>query len=100
MIKYFGIIVSTRIIVFSKKINLIRATKPKNKKIVNSANNELVNLRSTINRKGIPENENLGKIVNIAETIRSFIDQQKSKGRPSDLPRVAKVSEFKVLEHK
>ena len=60
----------------------------------------MVNLRSTINRKGIPENENLGKIVNIAETIRSFIDQQKGKGRPSDLPRVAKVSECKVLEHK
>ena len=58
----------------------------------------MVNLRSTINRKGIPENKNLEKIVNIAETIRNFIDQQ--KGRPSDLPRVAKVSECKVLEHK
>ena len=43
---------------FQQKIDLIRSAEPKNKKLVNNDNNELINLRSTTNRKGIPDNEN------------------------------------------
>ena len=46
---------------FQQKIDLIRSTEPKNKKLVNNDNNELINLR-----KGIPDNENLKKMINIA----------------------------------
>ena len=51
---------------FQQKIDFIRSTEPKNKKLVNNDNNELINLRSTTNRKGIPDNENPKKMINIA----------------------------------
>ena len=38
--------------------NLIRAKQAKNEEEVNNINDELINLRKTINRKEIPENQN------------------------------------------
>ena len=40
---------------------LIRATQAKNETLVNNFNNGLINLRNAINKKEIPENENLKK---------------------------------------
>ena len=51
----------------------------------------MIDLINAINKKEIPENENLNKIANIVEKILYFNKQQKGKGRLSDLPHVAKV---------
>ena len=63
----------------------------KNEQLVNNINDGLIDLMNAINKKEIPENENLNKIANIAEKILYFNKQQKGKGRLSDLPHVAKV---------
>ena len=55
---------------------LIRAKQVKNKQLVN---NELIDLRNTINKKELSENENLNKIVDIVEKIINFDKQQKGK---------------------
>ena len=49
--------------------DLIRATQTKNEQLVNNVNDGLVDLRSIIIRKEIPENKNPNKIVDIAEKI-------------------------------
>ena len=58
--------------------------KMKMKKIVKNINDSLINLRSSINRKKIPENESLKNIVNIAEKTLDFNKKQKGNGLPSD----------------
>ena len=60
--------------------DLISAEQNKNEKLVNNINNGLIDLRSDINRKEIPENENLEKVVDIVEKILYFNKQQKGKG--------------------
>ena len=52
----------------------------KNEKIVKNINESLINLRDSINSKETPQNENLKKMVNIAERIIDFHKQQKGKG--------------------
>ena len=49
--------------------DLIRATQTKNEQLVNNVNDGLIDLRSIIIRKEIPENKNPNKIVDIAEKI-------------------------------
>ena len=49
--------------------DLIRATQTKNEQLVNNVNDGLIDLRSIISRKEIPENKNPNKIVDIAEKI-------------------------------
>ena len=49
--------------------DLLRATQTKNEQLVNNVNDGLVDLRSIIIRKEIPENKNPNKIVDIAEKI-------------------------------
>ena len=49
--------------------DLIRATQTKNEQLVNDVNDGLIDLRSIIIRKEIPENKNPNKIVDIAEKI-------------------------------
>ena len=49
--------------------DLIRATQTKNEPLVNNVNDGLIDLRSIIIRKEIPENKNPNKIVDIAEKI-------------------------------
>ena len=51
----------------------------KKDKIVKNINESLINLRSSINSKEIPETENLKKIVNIVEKIMDFNKQKKVK---------------------
>ena len=51
----------------------------KKDKIVKNINESLINLRSSINSKEIPENENLKKIVNIVEKIMDFNKQKKGE---------------------
>ena len=60
--------------------DLFKADKNKNDKIEYLVINELVQLMEDISIKEIPENENLKKVVNIVEKIRSFNEQQKGKG--------------------
>ena len=52
--------------------HLISAKQNKNEKLVNNVNNGLIDLRNNINRKEIPENENLKKVVEIIEKILDF----------------------------
>ena len=49
--------------------DLLRATQTKNEQLVNNVNDGLIDLRSIIIRKEIPENKNPNKIVDIAEKI-------------------------------
>ena len=49
--------------------DLIRATQTKNEQLVNNVNDGLIDLRSIIIRKEIPENKNPNKLVDIAEKI-------------------------------
>ena len=49
--------------------DLIRATQTKNEQLVNNVNDGLIDLRSIIIRKEIPENKNPNKIVDIAKKI-------------------------------
>ena len=58
----------------------------------------MIDLANAINRKEIPENENPEKVVNVVEKILYFKKQQKGKGFPLDLARVAKVSDRKVFD--
>ena len=44
----------------------------KNEKLLNNINDGLIDLRSDINRKEIPENENLNKVTDIVEKILDF----------------------------
>ena len=61
---------------------LIRAKQVKNKQLVNNRTDELIDLRNTINKKEISENENPNKIVDIVENILGFNQQQNGKGHP------------------
>ena len=56
----------------------------KNEKNVKNIDESLIRLINSIDSKKIPENENLKKIVNIAEKILDFTKQQKGKGCASD----------------
>ena len=51
-----------------------------NEQLVNNVNDGLIELRSSIIRKEIPENEDSNKILDIVEKILDFNKQQKSKG--------------------
>ena len=73
--KYFQINQSIRIHRFSK--HLISAKQNKNEKLVNNINNGLIGLRNDINRKEIPKNENLKKVIDIAKTIWTLINNKK-----------------------
>ena len=73
-----------------------------NDQIVKHINDALIELKKDINRKKIPKNENANKIVDIVEKILNFNEQQKGKGLPSDLARIAhlaKISDHKVSDH-
>ena len=65
MMKYFGVILS---------INYFQV---KNDQIINNINDRLIDLRSAINRKEIPENENPKKIENIVEKFSTLIISNK-----------------------
>ena len=58
------------------------ADKTRNKKIVNNANNTLIELRSAVNRSKIFNNGNPEKVIDIVEEIVNFNKQEKGKGLP------------------
>ena len=64
--------------------DLIRA---KNEQLVNNIHDGLIDLRNTIIRKEIPEDENPNKIADIVEKILDFNKQQKDKGIKILTPR-------------
>ena len=59
---------------------MIRANQTKNEQLVNNISDELINLRNSVNRKEIPENENSNKIVDIVEKSSTLISKKKGKG--------------------
>ena len=59
---------------------MIRANQTKNEQLVNNISDELINLRNSVNRKEIPENENSNKIVDIVEKSLTLISKKKGKG--------------------
>ena len=61
--------------------------------------NDRLNKKKYINMKKIPENENQNKIVDIVGKILDFSKQQKGKGIPLDLPRVAWVVKISECKH-
>ena len=64
---------------FSAK-DLIRASQAKSAQLVNNVNDRLIDLRNSIIKNEIPENESRNKIVDIVEKILEFNKQQKGKG--------------------
>ena len=59
---------------------MIRANQTKNEQLVNNISDELINLRNSVNRKEIPENENSNKIVDVVEKSSTLISKKKGKG--------------------
>ena len=62
--KYFSIVLCI--------FRLFCVKQNKNEKLLNNINNGLIDLRSDINRKEIPENENPNKVTDIVEKILDF----------------------------
>ena len=60
--------------------DLYNANKTKIEKLVNNANDALIDLRHLVNRKEMPENENPDKVFDIVEEIHNFNKNQKVKG--------------------
>ena len=59
--------------------DLHKSDEDKNEKIVNHANNALIQLRNAVNRKQIPHNENSDKVIYIVDKVLNFNNQQKGK---------------------
>ena len=70
--------------------------KAKNNTLVNNINDALIDLRNSIIKWAIPENENSNKIVDIIEQVLDFNKQQKGK----KLPLGVYCSQLRILSPK
>ena len=52
--------------------NLLKANRSKNKQIINQGNYALIDLKKALNKKEIPKNKNLDKVINIVENTLEF----------------------------
>ena len=59
--------------------DLLKVIQAKNEHMINPVNDLLIGLRNAVNKKEIPENEDLDKVINILERILYFCKQQKCK---------------------
>ena len=59
--------------------DLYEADKAKNEKIVKHINDALIDSRDAVNRKQIPENENVCKVIGIIEEIFNFNNKKLQK---------------------
>ena len=59
--------------------DLLKVIQAKNEHMINPVNDLLIGLRNAVNKKEIPENEDLDKVINILEKILYFYKQQKCK---------------------
>ena len=59
--------------------DLLKVIQAKNEHMINPVNDSLIGLRNAVNKKEIPENEDLDKVINILEKILYFYKQQKCK---------------------
>ena len=71
--KYFKNILISKYIIISK--NLFEANQVKNIQLLNQAIYSINELRNTVIKKEIPENENPNKIIDIVEKIIDFNNQ-------------------------
>ena len=60
--------------------DLRRVNQAKNELIVNQVNDALIDLRNTINKKIVPENEYPDKVIDVAKKILDFHKQRKGEG--------------------
>ena len=60
--------------------DLCGVNQAKNELIVNQVNDALIDLRNTINKKIIPENEYPDKVIDVAKKILDFHKQRKGEG--------------------
>ena len=73
--------------------DLIRAKQDKNWQLVNNINDRLIDLRNTVIKEEIPENENPNKIKDIIEKILDFnINDRRSKGIKILTPKKMQVN--------
>ena len=84
--KYFGKIFKCH----SPSLLTIDLFTSKNEKLVNNVKTVLINLKNTIIRKGIPENKNPTKKVDIVENILHFNTNKKVK----DFLRTVRISQY------
>ena len=59
--------------------DLLKANNNKNKQIVKQTTDSINELKNSIIKKEVPENENSSKIINIAKRILEFNQQQERK---------------------
>ena len=59
--------------------DIYNANQTRNEQIVNQVNDALIDLRNTVKKKKIPENENPLEVIKIVERILDFSKQQKVK---------------------
>ena len=59
--------------------NLYKVNQNKNEKIENQINDSLIQLKNSVIRKEIQENENANKVINILEKILDFNKQHKGR---------------------
>ena len=59
--------------------DLLKVIQAKNEHMVNPVNDSLIGLRNAVNKKEIPENEDLDKVINILEKILYFINNKNVK---------------------
>ena len=75
--------------------DLIRTSQAKNEQLVNNVNDGLIDLRNTIIKKEIPENENPNKMVDIVEKItiiKKEIPENENPNKVVDI--VEKILDF------
>lgn len=59
--------------------DLLKVIQAKNEHMINPVNDSLIGLRNAVNKKEIPENEDLDKVINILEKILYFINNKNVK---------------------
>ena len=59
--------------------DLLKVIQAKNEHMINPVNDSLIGLRNAVNKREIPENEDLDKVINILEKILYFINNKNVK---------------------
>ena len=84
---------------------LHKVNQAKNDQTVNYVHDALIDLRNTVNKNKIPENENLDEVISIVENMLNFDKQQKGKGLKILTPKlmlqrlpIALIQQMRVIQ--